>query len=239
MEISLNINGQDRTLTVAAGDTLLDVLRREGYFGAKHGCEDGSCGACTVLVDGAPRTSCTMLAAQASGARISTSRDLPASRLTVRVPARAGAASWICTPCSRPSSKPARFQCGYCTPAMIMAARALLDRESSPSEAQVRDALSGVLCRCTGYLKPVQAVLRAAAVMRGESVPPIALDPHSFHGTETDGSTTCAETRPPAVTGVRHTPLRVVGKPEPRSTPSSWRRGTPHCAADPGETWHC
>jgi putative selenate reductase molybdopterin-binding subunit len=261
MEITLNINNQDRRLTVAAGDTLLDVLRREGYFGAKHGCEDGSCGACTVLVDGAPRTSCTMLAAQAAGARIETIEGLAGVSVQGQGPSQGWRGQVDLHPLQHAFVETGAIQCGYCTPAMILAARALLDREPNPSEIQVRDALSGVLCRCTGYLKPVQAVLRAAAVMRGERVPPVA---------EISGSTICTETASappgliegslpsaggpesaagtprtaPATTEVRtvvpvavvaeaqRRPLRVVGKPEPKVDAVKLAQGHPAFAAD-------
>ena len=148
MDILLTINGEDRPVTVQIGETLLEVLRRLGYAGVKHGCEDGSCGVCSVLLDGQVVHACLLLAVQVEEQAITTIEGIgtyehPHPLQTTFVEAGA-------------------VQCGYCTPAMILASKALLDEHPHPTEAQVREALSGVLCRCTGYLKPVEAVLRAA-----------------------------------------------------------------------------
>ncbi|MDY6846658.1 MAG: molybdopterin cofactor-binding domain-containing protein [Chloroflexota bacterium] len=168
MKVTLNINHQDYPLKVPASERLLDTLRRLGFFSIKSGgCEKGECGACTILFDGRPVNSCTMLTAQAEGHPIETVENLgehpqqgwkPTEGLHV---------------IQQAFVETGAIQCGYCTPAMVLVAKALLEKEPDPSEEQVRDALSGVLCRCTGYLKPVQAVLRAAAILRGEQVPPI------------------------------------------------------------------
>ncbi len=165
MIIHLNINTKEFDLEAPPGATLLDVLRREGFFSVKFGgCESGECGACTVLLDGRPVNSCGMLAAQAEGHRIE----------TVEAIGEHPDQGWKKTeglhPIQQALVEVGAIQCGYCTPAMVLAAKALLDRNPNPTEADVRDALSGILCRCTGYLKPVQAILRAAAAMRGESV---------------------------------------------------------------------
>lgn len=148
MNIHLTINNEERQVTVQVGETLLEVLRRLGYAGVKHGCEDGSCGVCAVLLDGQAVHSCILLAVQAQGRDVTTiegvgTYDHPHPLQVAFVEAGA-------------------VQCGYCTPAMILAAKALLDENPHPDEAEVRAALSGVLCRCTGYLKPVEAVLRVA-----------------------------------------------------------------------------
>lgn len=153
MDIRLVLNGQERDLAVAVAESLLEVLRRHGYVGAKHGCEDGSCGACTVLLDGKAVHSCVLLAAQADGHSVTTiegvgTRDRMHALQTAFVEAGA-------------------VQCGFCTPAMILTALALLEQDPRPSEAEVREAMDGVLCRCTGYLKPVEAVLRAAGLQGG------------------------------------------------------------------------
>jgi aerobic-type carbon monoxide dehydrogenase small subunit (CoxS/CutS family) len=161
VQINVHINGEARTFDIAPRDTLLALLRREGYYGVKRGCDDGSCGTCVVLLDGEAVLSCVLLAAQADGRTVDTiegigSRDdlHPLQAAFVEIGA---------------------VQCGFCTPAQILAAEALLrekgyDRaDGSPqelSEDDVREALSGVLCRCTGYAKPVQAVLLAAERMR-------------------------------------------------------------------------
>ena len=167
MKISLNINNDLHEIESGPGDSLLDVLRGEGFFGAKHGCESGECGACAVLLDGEVVNSCVYLAAQAQGHRIETIEAL----------GQHPEQGWKTTPGLHPLQQAfvesGAIQCGYCTPAQVLAAKALLDRNPNPSEAQVRQAIAGVLCRCTGYKKPVQAILRAAAIMRGESVEPI------------------------------------------------------------------
>jgi putative selenate reductase molybdopterin-binding subunit len=167
MKISLNINNDLHEIEAGPGESLLDVLRGEGFFGAKHGCESGECGACAVLMDGEVVNSCVYLAAQAQGHRIETIEAL----------GQHPEQGWKTTPGLHPLQQAfvesGAIQCGYCTPAQVLAAKALLDRNPNPSEAQVREAISGVLCRCTGYKKPVQAILRAAAILRGEPVEPI------------------------------------------------------------------
>lgn len=164
MEISLNVNDAVHTLDVPAGYTLLKVLRHLGYFGTKHGCETGECGACTALLDGKPVNSCLVLAAQAQGHRIQTIENIG------QHPEQGWKLTEGLHPLQQAFVESGAIQCGFCTPAQILAAKELLDRNPTPSEAEVREAFSGVLCRCTGYLKPVQAVLRAAAAMRGEQV---------------------------------------------------------------------
>jgi len=127
---------------------LLDVLRREGYVGAKRGCETGACGACTVLVNGKPIDSCLMFAAQADGKDILTIEGL--------------AEGDQLHPLQEAFLDHGAVQCGYCTPGMILSTKALLDHNPDPTETQVREMLSGNLCRCTGYTKPVAAVMAAA-----------------------------------------------------------------------------
>jgi putative selenate reductase molybdopterin-binding subunit len=172
MKIHFTLNGKAIELEVDGRETLLEVLReRLGLFGVKHGCETGECGACAVLIDGVPRNTCVMLAPQVDGREVVTIEALGEH------PHPGWRKSKGLDPIQQAFIETGAIQCGYCTPAMILAARALLREEPNPSEAQVREALSGVLCRCTGYLKPVQAVLRAAAVMRGESVEPVDAPP--------------------------------------------------------------
>ncbi len=171
MELSLNINKIVYDVEVAVGESLLAILRKLGFFGVKHGCEGGECGACAVLLDGKPVNSCVMLAAQAVGHKIETIESLGEH------PDRGWKHSEGLHPIQKAFIESGSVQCGFCTPAQILAAMELLDRNSNPDEREVRDALSGVLCRCTGYLKPVQAVLRAAAVLRGETVDQIAGEP--------------------------------------------------------------
>ncbi len=170
MQLHLQINDTHYEILSSAGDSLLAVLRRLGYYGAKRGCESGECGACTVLLDGKPVNSCLLLAAQAQGHLIE----------TVEAVGEHPEQGWKSTqglhPLQQAFVESGAIQCGYCTPAQILAAKRLLESNPNPSEAQVRDALSGVLCRCTGYLKPVQAVLYAAAVLRGDAVEPMIGD---------------------------------------------------------------
>ena len=152
MTIRLTVNAESKEWSIAPGDLLLDVLRREGYFGVKRGCEKGECGACTVLVDGKPINSCLMFAAQADG------RDV----LTIEGLAHGD----VLDPLQEAFLDHGAVQCGYCTPGMILNAKALLARNPNPTEDQVRDAMSGNYCRCTGYVKPVEAVLAAAKTAR-------------------------------------------------------------------------
>ncbi len=148
LAIRVTVNGEARRWSVAPGDLLLDVLRREGYWGVKKGCETGECGACAVLVDGQPINSCLMFAAQADGRKLTTIEGV----------ARRDKLDAV----QEAFLDHGAVQCGYCTPAMILVTEALLARSPHPSEAEAREALAGVFCRCTGYKKPVEAVLAAA-----------------------------------------------------------------------------
>ena len=152
MELNFKLNGEPKFWVIAPGDILLDVLRREGYVGAKRGCEHGSCGACTVLLDGHPVDACLMFAAQAEGREILTIEGL--------------AAGETLHPIQEAFLDHAAVQCGFCTPGMILNAKAFVDQTPAPTEAQVREMLAGNLCRCTGYKKPVEAVLAYAAERR-------------------------------------------------------------------------
>ncbi len=154
MNLTVTINNQPRTLETSTNETLLRALRRHGYFGVKHGCENGECGACAVLVNGVPMNSCVMLAAQAQGKNIT----------TIEAIGEVENQGWKTTegldPLQHAFVETGAIQCGYCTPAMILAAKAAITKNPTPSEHEIREALSGVLCRCTGYLKPVQAVMK-------------------------------------------------------------------------------
>ena len=155
MELHVTVNGQSLDWSIAPGDLLLDVLRRQGYFGVKRGCEKGECGACAVLLDGKPINSCLMFAAQAEGRQI----------LTIEGVADGGKLDAL----QEAFLDHGAVQCGFCTPGMVISAKALLDRRPDPSEDEVREALAGHLCRCTGYLKPVEAVLAAASKKRNRA----------------------------------------------------------------------
>jgi aerobic-type carbon monoxide dehydrogenase small subunit (CoxS/CutS family) len=153
--IALQINGREYRLNVDSNWTLNDVLRnRLDLIGTKRACDYGGCGSCTVLMDGVDVYSCSILAVEAEGKEILTIEGL-GTRENLHPLQRSFALSYAA-------------QCGWCTPGMIMSAKALLDRNPKPTEGEVRAALSGVLCRCTGYTSIVNAVLEAASVMRGE-----------------------------------------------------------------------
>jgi 4-hydroxybenzoyl-CoA reductase subunit gamma len=147
--VSFVINGRGREDAVADNLLLLDYLREvAGLTGTKRGCDGGECGACTVLVGGEPRLACLTLAAGCEGRKIETIEALATN----------GRMSLL----QRAFHEKLGAQCGYCTPGMIMAAEALLRRQSSPTEADIREALSGNICRCTGYVKIIESVQVAA-----------------------------------------------------------------------------
>ncbi len=151
--VSIGVNGKWYEVAVEPYETLLDVLRNKlGMTGTKMGCGQGECGACTVNIDGKAVLSCLTLAVQANGKEILTIEGL-----------QRGAELH---PLQEAFVAHSAVQCGYCTPGMIMAAKALLERDISPSEEVVRKAISSNLCRCTGYDKPVKAVLEAARTLR-------------------------------------------------------------------------
>ena len=147
--VALTVNGRRREEALEDELLLIDYLReRRGLTGTKRGCDGGECGACTVLIDGAPRLACLTLAASCEGRAIQ----------TIEGQAADGQLSAL----QRAFHEKLGAQCGFCTPGMIMAAEALLRRRPQPSEDEIREALGGNLCRCTGYVKIVEAV-RAAA----------------------------------------------------------------------------
>ena len=149
MKVNLRINGVSRTADVEPRTTLLDALREKFLLNGAHaGCEHGVCGACTVLVDGEPARSCLMLAVQARGADIRTVEGL--------------AHDGVMNPLQQAMWESHGFQCGFCTPGFLMQITALLTENPDPSESEIREALSGNLCRCTGYESIVNGVLRAA-----------------------------------------------------------------------------
>ena len=151
--IKLKVNGTDEEVLVEPWWTLAKVLREElGLKGVKTGCDSGECGACTVLLDGKPVRSCLMLTPQVRGKEILTIEGL--SKNGQLHPIQQAFIDYFAV------------QCGFCTPGMILTAKALLDKNPKPTEEDVKEALSGHLCRCTGYVKIVEAVLAAAEVMR-------------------------------------------------------------------------
>src|SRR5215510_7622515 len=165
--LSLDVNG-DRT-EVAAPDhwTLLEVLRyRLGLTGSKQGCDKGDCGACTVLLDGKPVLSCLTLAARAQGHAVTTIEGL--------MPAHIRAGGKGADPVQEAFDRCGALQCGFCQPGMMLSARALLNRKSQPTRAEIREALSGNLCRCTGYTQIFEAVELAVAEAIGVAPAPRA-----------------------------------------------------------------
>lgn len=146
--VNLKVNNRNHSLFIPAKTTLLQALRDYlGLTGVKEGCGKGECGACTVLLDGKAVPSCLVLAAQAEG------KDV----LTVE-----GLANEGLTPLQRAFVEEGAVQCGYCTPGMILSAEALLRENPNPSEEEIKEAISGNLCRCTGYLKIIKAIKKAA-----------------------------------------------------------------------------
>jgi len=167
MKIQLEINQKTIEVEAAPQARLLDVLRQVGILSVKSGgCQRGECGACTVLLDGKPVNSCMFLAVQAQGHTINT---IEAEGEYAEQGWKQGAGL---SPLQRAFVENGSIQCGYCTSAMVLAAKALLARNLDPTEAEVREALSGILCRCTAYVKPVEAVFRAAQIIREEKDQP-------------------------------------------------------------------
>jgi len=156
---TLDVNGEPRPVGFPAHHTLLEVLREElGLTGTKHGCELGECGTCTVLVDGVPVLSCLALAAAMPGKRIETVEGLQQGNAL--------------HPLQATFADLGAAQCGYCTPGILMAAKALLAENARPTRDEISAALAGNLCRCTGYIKILEAVEGAAAMLRGEAWQP-------------------------------------------------------------------
>ncbi len=220
MNITLKINGIETATNVKPGDTLLWTLRNLGYHSIKFGDEHGYSGADTILLDGKPVNAGTMLTAQAEGHEIATLEALGEH------PEQGWRKTAGLHPLQQAFIETGAIQSGYCTPAQIMAAHALLEKNPNPSEAEVREALAGILDRETGYLKPVQAVLRAAAIMRGEAVDPIK-EGGVFLDTETpsdeppappvegDGAT-LTKVAPKVILTNKKSPYATVGKSEPK-----------------------
>ena len=154
MKVRLSVNGKQCTWNVRPDQTLLDALRDHGYTSVKRGCEEGVCGACTVLVDGRRLNSCLLLAGQMEGRSVLTVEGLG----SVQSP----------HPIQKAFVQAGAVQCGYCTPGMVLATKALLDQNPDPSEKEIRSALDGNLCRCTGYVKILDAVHLAVDMLQTE-----------------------------------------------------------------------
>ena len=152
VRVTLNVNGESREALVPTHKTLLEVLREDlGLTGTKHGCELGECGTCTVLIDGEPVLSCLALPVETEGARITTIEGM--------------ADGGQLHPLQQAFAELGAAQCGYCTPGILLTAQALLAERPSPTRQEVKEALAGNLCRCTGYTKILDAVELAALRM--------------------------------------------------------------------------
>ena len=158
-QLRLTLNGEPAEVAFAPHKTLLEVLREDlGLTGTKHGCELGECGTCAVLLDGKPVLSCLVLGLECEGREVETIEGM------------AGAAGLH--PLQKAFADLGAAQCGYCTPGFLLTARALLESNARPTLPEIREALAGNLCRCTGYIKIFEAVELAAAWMRGEPAEP-------------------------------------------------------------------
>jgi len=156
MEIAFILNGSEVTVTVDSHRRLIDVLREQlGQTGTKEGCGEGECGSCTVIIDGRAVNSCLYPALEVEGKSVTTIEGLlgPKNELSI---------------IQQAFVEQGAIQCGFCTPGMIMSAKALLDSNPNPSEKDIRDALLGNLCRCTGYVQIVEAVKEAATQLKGK-----------------------------------------------------------------------
>ena len=152
--IRLNVNDEMREVIVRPGESLLDVLRNKlGLTGTKEGCNEGDCGACTVIMDGRAVNACLVFAVEAEGRKIMTIEGLSEGPEL--------------HPLQDSFVKNGGFQCGYCTPGMLMSAKAFLDEHPDPTDEQIRRGISGNLCRCTGYVKIVDSIRSAARVING------------------------------------------------------------------------
>jgi aerobic-type carbon monoxide dehydrogenase small subunit (CoxS/CutS family) len=158
--LSLSVNGERVEVAFAPHKTLLEVLREDlGLIGTKHGCELGECGTCTVLLDGRAVLSCLVLGLDAEGREVTTIEGM--------------AAGAQLHPLQETFADLGAAQCGYCTPGFLLVAKELLEHNPQPTRAEIQEALSGNLCRCTGYLKIYEAVELAAARLRGEAAEPV------------------------------------------------------------------
>jgi len=162
-DVTIRVNGELRTASVPPETTLLKLLRESFHLtGAKLGCDVGDCGACTVIVDGEPVNACLMLAGQADGRDVLTIEGL-ATRDRLH-------------PLQRAFEDHASLQCGFCGPGVILSVKALLDENPDPTRHEIRDAIAGNLCRCTGYTKMIDAVQQAARELREVAGNRVALE---------------------------------------------------------------
>lgn len=247
MLITVVLNGEQRQFDAAPGETLFDLLRRTGIRSVKFGSEEGTDGYSTVLVNGRPINSVILLAAQVDGAEILTIEGLSRRHH----PGWKAQDAWH--PLQRAFIETGAIQSGYDTPALILAGKALLDKNPAPTESEVRDAISGIISRETGYAKPVQAILRAAAYMRGETPEPIegtatplqwvmpadllsaqdSTPPEPAQGAIDRASTSTQVSVQPKIFAVTAAQaFSVVGKPLPKVDAPKLAQGKPAFVAD-------
>jgi putative selenate reductase molybdopterin-binding subunit len=249
MNLTLSINGTTHDLVVSPGDTLLVALRRLGYFSVKFGDEHGLSGCDVVLLDGKLANAGLMLAAQAEGHAIETVEALSSPPLPYPLPGGEGAGAPLPSgegPGVRASLHPLQqafvesgaIQCGYCTPAMILAAKHLLAGKAQPTEAEVREVFSGILCRCTGYKKPVEAVLRVVQGIR-EKIGDKEQGIEEEQGIRDDSPdpyplspALAVRTAPKIILAPKSSPYQSVGKPEIKVDAVKLVQGKPAFAAD-------
>ncbi len=230
MKLTLHINGIEHTLDCPPHTTLLQAVRSLGYYGVKFGDEHGQTGADTVILDGRPVNAGMLLAAQAEGHHIVTIEGLGEH------PEQGWRKTDGLHPLQRAFIESGAIQCGYCTPAQILAAKALLDKNPHPTEAEVREALSGVLCRCTGYVKPVEAVMRVAAGRQAESThvdkEQDAPGYQAANLPDTGPTATQTITTHKVILAPQTKPYQTVGKPEIKVDAVKLAQGKPAFAAD-------
>ena len=220
--VTLTINGVRKKLSVGKVESLLDALRNAPYFSVKRGCDSGDCGICAVLMDGKPVRSCILRATEAEGRAITTVEGL----------SKGGKLD----PIQQAFLDTGAIQCGFCTPAQVLVAKALLDENPNPTIEEIREAMSSVLCRCTGYVRTIDAVLRAAAYLRGESVgsiviPQLTLPPESEKPHLPDAyyrrDNLCDPLLPLVFTPPNMSETHVVGKPQVKVDGEKLVRGRP------------
>ena len=187
MKVRFRLNGENVQFQVRGAESLQDLLRRKEYFGTKRGCENGDCGVCTVLLDGKPVYSCLMMAGQVEGHDVTTIEGIGDCKDP--------------HPLQRSFVEHGAAQCGFCIPGMILSAKALLDAEPDPSRERIAEAIDGNLCRCTGYVKQIDAIESAARDIR---------DAKLTHGTKltrgtklTYGTKLTPDTKPTRSKGIR------------------------------------
>jgi len=152
VNIKITINDLAKELDIVPGESLLDLLRRSGYYGVKEGCRKGNCGACVVLLDGKPVNSCLVFAAHCQDRSVTTIEGLGTPQNL--------------HPLQKAFIEAGAVQCGYCTPGMVLSSKALLEENPNPTLEDIKLALDGNLCRCTGYVKIIEAVRTAAKKMK-------------------------------------------------------------------------